>query len=114
MDAQTVVWKLLRQIEEAFANNPEKHVVTLRLRVGELSGVEPAALSLAYANAVQNTQLRGTAFTIEPEVSKAVCDQCGNKFHFEPAKSECEKCGSMRLSLHGGDHVYLDSALSED
>ena len=114
MDAQTLVRNLVRQVEDEVAKYPGGHVVSLRLRVGELSGVEPPALSRAYANAVRNTPLQGIAVKIETEVPDAVCDQRGNKFRFEPAKLDCDKCGSMRLSLHGGNHVYLDSVLLED
>ena len=114
MDAQSLVRKLVRQVEEELATNPKGRIVSLRLRVGELSGVEPAALSRAYADAVRNMPLRGIAVQMETEVPDAVCEQCGNKFRFEPARLECDKCGSMRLSLHGGNHVYLNSVLLED
>jgi Zn finger protein HypA/HybF involved in hydrogenase expression len=114
MDTQTLVRNLVRQVEDEVAKYPGGHVVSLRVRVGELSGVETRTLSRAYAEAVRNSLLRGTAVTIETEVPDAVCDQCGNKFRFEPGKSECNKCGSMRLSLHGGEQLYLDSVLLED
>jgi Zn finger protein HypA/HybF involved in hydrogenase expression len=51
---------------------------------------------------------------VETEAPEAICDQCGNKFRFEAGKSECEKCGSMRLSLHGNEQISFDSVLMED
>ena len=114
MDTQAFVRKLVRRVRDEVAKHPGHQVVSLRVRVDELSGIEPADLLHAYANAVRNTPLRRTAVTIEAEAPDAVCDQCGNKFRFAPGQSECEKCGSLRLSLHGGKQLYLDSVLMED
>jgi Zn finger protein HypA/HybF involved in hydrogenase expression len=114
MNVQTLVRKLVRQVAEEVARHPGRRVVSLRVHVSELSGVESAALSLAYVNAVRHTPLHGTEVIIETDAPEAICDQCGNKFRFESSKSECDKCGSMRLSLHGGEQFYLDSVLMED
>jgi hydrogenase nickel incorporation protein HypA/HybF len=114
MDTQILVRKLVRQVREEVAKHPGHQVVSLRVHVNELSGIEPSVLSRAFAIAVRNTPLRKTAVTIEAEAPDAICDQCGNKFRFEPGKSECDKCGSLRLSLHGGEQFYLDSVLMED
>lgn len=114
MDLQAVVQNLVRQVEDELAKYPGKHAVLLRVSLGELSGIEPQALSNEYASAVRNTPLQATAVAVETELPDAVCDQCGNKFHFEKGKTECEKCGSMRLTLHGGEKYHLDSVLLED
>jgi len=114
MNVQTLVKKLVRQVTEEIARHPGRRVVSLRARVSELTGVEPSALSHAYANAVRRTPLYGTKVVIQTEPPDAVCNQCGNKFRFGPGKSECEKCGSMRLSLHDGEPFYLDSVLMGD
>jgi len=114
MNVQTVVRNLVRQVEDEVAKHPGAQIVSLRVHVGELSGVEPSALSRAYANAVRHTPLRGIVVTVETDVPDAICDQCGNKFRFERGKSECDKCGSLRMSLHGGNQVYLDTVLTKD
>jgi Zn finger protein HypA/HybF involved in hydrogenase expression len=114
MNVQTLVRKLVRQVAEEVASHPGRRVVSLRAHVGELAGVESAALSRAYANAVRHTPLHGTEVVIETDAPDAICDQCGNKFRFEAGISECDKCGSMRLSLHGGEQFYVDSVLMED
>jgi CRP-like cAMP-binding protein len=52
--------------------------------------------------------------SVETIVPEAVCTQCGNKFRFEKGRSECAKCGSVRLALQGGDNISLDSVLIKD
>ncbi len=114
MDAQSVIRTLMRQVEEEAAKYPGSHVVSLHARVGELSGIDPAVLSNAFAAAVRDTPLRGTSLTVESVVPEAICEQCGNSFRFDQAHTQCAKCGSLRLAVQGGDDLVLDSVLIKD
>ena len=114
MDAKSVIRRLMQQVEDEAATHKGSHVVSLRARVGESAGVEPAALKNAYADAVQNTPLQGVTLDVETIVSQARCEQCGYEFCFDQAHTQCSQCGSLRLALHGGDELFLDSVLIED
>ena len=102
MDIQTVVQKLVRQLEREIATHPGERALLLRVHVGESSGIEPQLLMREFSNAVRDTPLQATTLLIETDVRDAVCDQCGNRFRFGKDKFECDKCGSLKLSLHGG------------
>jgi hydrogenase nickel insertion protein HypA len=89
-------------------------VLAIRVRVGELCGVEPKLLSSAYDDLVRDTPLRGATLEMECVPLKAICDQCGNKFRIVGFHYECDQCGSLRLSLRGGDELCLDSVRFEE
>lgn len=63
--------------------------------------VEPALLTNACDELVRDIPLRGAALELECIPVEAICDQCGNKFRIDGSHYECDKCGSLRLSLRG-------------
>jgi len=113
MDTSAAIRMLMRLVEDEAAKHEGRHVMSLHVRVGELSGVDPTELSSGYAEAVHGTSLEGTTLTVETVVPNAVCKQCGNSFRFDQSHTQCNKCGSMRLELSGGNELYLDSVLTE-
>src|SRR4051794_22080195 len=108
MDAQSIIRQLIRQVDKEGAKNPGGYVASIRVRLGELNGVDPKAVCSEFEKRVQGTAHRASLLTVELVVAEAVCQQCGHKFWLRKGKSECEKCGSMRLSLHGGDEFCID------
>ena len=96
------------------AEHPGSRVVSVRVRIGEFSGVEPDLLSSAYDDLVQDTPLQDAALDMERVPLEAVCDQCGHQFRIERFHFECDQCGSLRLTLRGGEELLLDSVTLEE
>ena len=109
MNERSKIRTLLRQVQELADENSRWRVLAIHLRVGELCGADPTLLSNAYDELVRDTPLRGVALAIEPEPLEAVCEQCGNNFRIDRFRYECDKCGSLWLSLRGGDELRIDS-----
>src|SRR6476646_10058389 len=114
MHEHSLVRALLRKVEDIAAEHPGNQIVTIRVRIGEFSGAEADLLSSAYDELVKDTSLRGAALNVERVPLEAVCDQCGHQFHIERFHFECDKCGSVRLSLRGGEELLLDSVTLEE
>jgi Zn finger protein HypA/HybF involved in hydrogenase expression len=72
-------------------------------------GVKPALLTNARDELLRDTPGRGAALELEWVAQEAICDQCGNKFQIDGSHYECDKCGSLRLSLRGVDELRLNS-----
>jgi len=51
-------------------------VAAVTLRIGALSGVEPAALRFAFPEAARGTALDGAALVIDPVAAAAWCPRC--------------------------------------
>jgi Zn finger protein HypA/HybF involved in hydrogenase expression len=114
MNAQSVIQALVRRVEEERATQPGNLVVSLRFRADELPGIEREELIDRYAEAVRDTPFENTALNIETIAAEAVCEQCGNKFRFDEVHDCCDKCGSLRLELHGVDELCLDSVVNKE
>jgi hydrogenase nickel incorporation protein HypA/HybF len=114
MHERSLVKALLRQVENLAAAHPGSHIVSIHVHIGEFSGVEPELFATAYDELVTQTPLRGAALNLERVALEAVCDQCGSRFRIERFKFQCGKCGSLRLAIHGGEELLLDSVKMED
>lgn len=114
MHERSLVRALLRQVQKLADENSGCRIVSIRVRVGEFSGVEPDLLCSAYDDLVQETALRGAELKMERVPLEAVCDPCGNQFRIERFHFQCDKCGSPRLSLRGGEELLLESVMLEE
>lgn len=77
MHELSVAQHLVELVEHELRDAGPVNVTNVLLRVGPLSGVEPAALRFAYGAATVGTMLAGSTLTID-EVSLAVfCEACG-------------------------------------
>jgi hydrogenase nickel incorporation protein HypA/HybF len=114
MHERSLVKALLRQVEVLAAEHPGSHIVSIRVCIGEFSGVEPELLASAYDDLVTETPLRGAALRLEQVPLEAICDQCGCHFRIERFNFQCDKCGSLRITIRGGEELLLDSVTMEE
>ena len=114
MHERSLVKALLRRVEDLAAEHPGSHVVSVRVRIGEFSGVEPELLASAYHDLITDTALRGAALDLEQVPLEAVCEQCGSQFRIERFNFRCDICGSMELTIRGGEEMLLDSVTMEE
>jgi hydrogenase nickel incorporation protein HypA/HybF len=114
MHEYSLVRALLRQVYQVAADYRGSHVVSVRVRIGEFSGVEPDLLSSAYDDLVHETPLQDAALSMERVPLEGLCEQCGSQFRIERFNFQCEKCGSLKLKLCGGEELLLDSVTMEE
>jgi hydrogenase nickel insertion protein HypA len=99
---------LLQDIEAAARKRPDCRIVSVRVQLGRRSGLNPTSLRKAYSEIIQTTPYCGVELNIATASPKAVCDQCGCCFSFDQ-QYHCDKCGSLRLTLHEDEEVSLAS-----
>ena len=114
MHERSLVRSLLRQVQALAAEHPTNRVVSIKVRIGEFSGVEPELLHSAYLEMVEHSSVRGAELAIERVSLEAVCDQCSKLFAVENYHFQCPHCGSLRLTIHGGEEMLLDSISMEE
>lgn len=114
MHERSLVRALVRQVEDLAAEYADSRVTSVRVRVGELSGVEPDLLASAYRELAEGTPLRSSALVLERRPLDATCDNCGQHFRIEGYRFRCDRCGSPQLTLRGGEELLLESVTMED
>jgi hydrogenase nickel incorporation protein HypA/HybF len=114
MHERSLVRALLRQVQQVADENSASRVLSIRVRIGEFSGVEPELVASAYIELVRETCLNDACLEVERTPLEAVCDQCGYNFRIEQFSFHCARCGSLHLTLSGGEELLLDSVTMEE
>jgi hydrogenase nickel incorporation protein HypA/HybF len=114
MHERSLVRALLRQVETLAAQHRSSRVIGIRVRIGEFSGVEPELLESAYDDLVEQTSLRGAELAIDRVPLEAICQQCGKRFQIADYRFECAGCGSVQLTISGGEELLLESVTMEE
>jgi hydrogenase nickel incorporation protein HypA/HybF len=77
-------------------------VLTVKLRVGALSGVEPDALEFAFHVVSRDTPAEWACLTIEKVPVTCLCRDCDREFEPTSPFYDCPGCGALSTDIHRG------------
>jgi hydrogenase nickel incorporation protein HypA/HybF len=86
---------------------PFGHIYKVGVRIGELAGVNPDALSFCFEALVRGTELEPLAVEIEFCPRRHRCHACGQSFAAPAEDSACAKCGMTDSQFSGGDELEI-------
>jgi hydrogenase nickel incorporation protein HypA/HybF len=107
MHEASLVRSLLRQVSELLVEHDGESVVSIRVEMGPLSGVERPLVEIAFAEQADSTACRGATLHIDVVPLSAVCRDCGNEFDVERFRFVCPACESTRVQVTGGEDFRL-------
>lgn len=93
---------------------PNGHVHKVGLRIGELAGVDPDAVSFCFDALVLGSELEPLALEIEYRPRRHVCTACGRSFTAANESVACPGCGSEDAIFAGGDELEIAYLEVED
>jgi hydrogenase nickel incorporation protein HypA/HybF len=114
MHELSVCQALVRQLGAVSAAHGGGSVTHVSLRLGPLSGVEPALLRHAFPLAAAGTVADGASLDIQHAVVRVRCLECGDESETPPNRLLCGRCASFRTCLVSGDELLLESVEIED
>jgi len=109
MHELAVCQAMLRQVEAIAAREQAQRVLVIVVRIGPLSGVEPALLRQAFPIAVAGTRADAAELRIESLPIRVHCTDCEAESDASPNCLLCGACGSFRTRLLSGDELLLAS-----
>ena len=99
--------RVVETLTEELAGESGK-VVSVRLRVGAMSGVVPDALRFAWKPACVKTRLDGSTLEIDEVAARIWCDKCGREQNVPGAFSMlCQICGEPATRLAAGRELEI-------
>jgi len=107
MHELSVCQSLLDQVESIARAHGATRVERILLKVGPLSGVEPALLQNAYPLAAAGTLAEHAELVIEPAPVRVRCSECGAESDAAPNRLLCASCGGWKTRLISGDELLL-------
>lgn len=105
----TLVTGLFEIIQEQVAARGIESISRVRLKVGELAGVEPMTLAACFEVVAEGTVAEGAQLEIEAVPLSGRCRGCGDGFRVENFSFICPACGGGDVELTGGKELYLES-----
>jgi hydrogenase nickel incorporation protein HypA/HybF len=97
------------ELEALVARHGARGVASVTLRIGPLSGVEPALLRAAFPLACAGSSAGGSSLLIEEQPLRVRCRACGAETHASASRLACAACGDAGTQLVGGDELLLAS-----
>lgn len=95
-------------VDEAKKHGARK-VLSIKLKVGEFSGVVPQLIQEYYNIVSRDTVADGAELIIENVPVTIKCNDCGNEGVIDRTKIKCPQCGSINIRIVTGREFYVDS-----
>lgn len=96
-----------RQALAAAEAEGARRITAIRLRVGELAGVEADALRFAFPVVMAGTIAEGAELRIEREPARCHCQPCDTPFEARDGCCDCPQCGTISRQLLSGRDLRL-------
>jgi hydrogenase nickel incorporation protein HypA/HybF len=106
MHEYSIVSALLDQVETRARQHPRAEVLGIRVRVGELAGVDAGLLRTAWSLFRQGTVCAGAELLLESEAARWVCPECGVGIR-QGSPLRCPRC-ALPARLETGDALILE------
>lgn len=107
MHEYSIVQSLLNSCEENAEQNNATKVVTVVVKIGVMSGVEPDLLQTAFDTFKEQTMCHDAEFIINVQPVVIKCKSCGEESTLKKNEYACLNCESVDIDILDGEDMYL-------
>jgi hydrogenase nickel incorporation protein HypA/HybF len=108
MHELSIVANLFEILDEQARENKAKKIITVKLKVGKLSGVVPECLETAFDVYKKETIAEGATLKMEEVPLRVKCRRCGAEIVKDDFIFICSSCGSRELETLSGTELLLE------
>lgn len=108
---------ILEGAARELGRHPGSRATRIGVRIGELAGVDPDALSFAFEALTLDTEFAGLKLDVEYVAPRSRCHQCNLEFEIRNYELLCPDCGGMNTERISGDELefnYLEIEKEEN
>ena len=107
MHELSIANSILEAVQAEAQRRPGVRVSKVGVRIGELSGVVPEALSFGFEVLVRGTEWQPLKLEIETVPRRQRCPHCAHTFAVLNYEVACPQCGAPETDCVGGDELDL-------
>ncbi len=107
MHELSIANSVLEAVRAEAGRRPGARLLKVGVRVGELAGVDPDALSFCFESLVRGTEFEPLALEIEPSPRRHRCPPCARTFTVVDYDVACPGCGASQTECIAGDELEL-------
>lgn len=108
MHEMAIAQGILDIVLDAAARNDAAAVVSIKLQVGEMTEVEPEALTFCFAALAAGTAAAAARLDVEVIPLVGRCRDCGLEFKVERFRFLCPACGSPGVEIVSGRELRVE------
>lgn len=101
--------EIVRLVEEELGKRGKPRLVSVKLRIGKLTAVDPSALSFSFESVIEGSSLAGARLVIEEIPLRGRCRDCSCEFEIEEMIFLCPNCSSEDVDIISGQEFDLVS-----
>lgn len=105
---------VLEAVRAEAQRHPGAVPVKVLVRVGELAGVDPDALTFSFEALTSGTECARLTLVVETCPRIHCCPDCGNTFRVVDYQFACPACHAPRTDCISGDELELDYVEMEE
>lgn len=109
----SITRSMMEVVREEMDRHGVKSLKRLRVRIGELTAVEPEALRFCFEAYVKGTPLEGAVLEIEEVPLMCWCAECSAEFRMEHFLRACPKCEGGAVTKTTGHELDIVSMEAE-
>jgi hydrogenase nickel incorporation protein HypA/HybF len=98
---------ILDKVSAEAQRHPGARFTKVGVRVGEISGVDPEALSFGFECLVKDTEFEPLRLEIEFRPRMQRCLSCAHEFPAPDSMTSCPDCGHEATQCIGGDELDI-------
>ena len=107
----SITMSMLEIVGERMKRSGVDSIKTIKIRVGELTAVEPDSLLFCFDVCTKGTPMDGASLQIEEVPLEGTCVDCGERFHMESFLSFCPECDGVHIEDLTGNELEIVSML---
>lgn len=109
MHEQSIVASLLSMAIESAKKDDARRIISIKLVVGELTGVEKDAVCFYFGFMAKNTIAAGASLEFNYTKAQLRCRDCDIFFPRDRLEFKCPECNGNAIEIIGGRELYIES-----
>ncbi len=107
MHEMSLAESVLQAMQDAARQQHFHKVLSVRLEIGALSGVEPEAMRFCFDAVVRDSLAEGALLEILTLPGTGWCMACAKTVPMREVFGECPECGSVQMQVTGGTEMRI-------
>jgi hydrogenase nickel incorporation protein HypA/HybF len=103
----SIATAILESVEREAAQRQGAHMLTVGVRIGELSGVNADSLMFGWEAINRGTPHEDMKLKIKSIPWLNCCESCQHTFQVVDYKTQCPACGNVQTDLVSGDELEI-------
>lgn len=113
MHELSLIQSILEIVEREIEAHGVKRVERIRLKVGEMMGVEETSMQMAFEVLAEDTPMAGAALELDYIPAEAYCARCDHRYPAKRYRVTCPQCGGGG-QIVSGKELFVDSLEVDD